>query len=234
MFKRRLTIPEIYLLIINLVPILGVWFQGWDPARIFLFYCLETILVGIFHVIKMILIMLLSKTDAYESYKTKGILILACTFLICFFIMHYGIFVFVQTSMFFAVSGIYKGELFSLDMQTLKTLLGKEGMLMMAIFIIYYILDTIKQGTVFRIDKVSDIAKLMFQPYGRIFIQQFVLIFGSMFLAFKLGYVFIVIFVLVRIYVEFFMNLNKKMEDSVNEKLEDQNISWDEYIKKKR
>ena len=185
MFQRKLTIPEIYLVFINLLPVLGVWFQGWDPARIFLFYCLETILVGIFHVIKMIMLMILSRPAEYDKYNSKLKLILACCFIVCFFILHYGIFVFVQTSMFFAISGVYKGDVFNLNQASLRLLLGNEGILMMAIFSVYYLLDLLKTVGSFRIEKPSDIIKLMFQPYARIFVQQLVLIFGSLFLAFK-------------------------------------------------
>lgn len=216
MTKSKLTLPQIYLIIINLVPLLGVWFQGWDPARIFLFYCLETILIGIFHAFKMIAVILLSEKGNLPS-TFKGSIVFAGIFIVCFFIMHYGIFVFVQTSMFFAISGIYKGDIFGLNINTLKELLGNEGMLMIAIFVVYYILDCIKQLASFRIDKVSDIVKLMFQPYVRIFIQQFVLILGSMFLAFKLGNIFILIFIVVRICIELFMNWNTKLDESTND-----------------
>jgi len=47
---------------------------------------------------------------------------------------------------------------------------------------------------------------LMFQPYGRILIQQFTVILGSMFLTFKLGKIFILVFSLVKIFVEVFLN----------------------------
>ncbi|RYD83490.1 MAG: hypothetical protein EOP53_00690 [Sphingobacteriales bacterium] len=214
MIRRKLTISQIIFIVINILPVLGVWFQGWDAARIFLFYCLETILTGIFHVVKMIAVMLLSEKGDLPG-KYKGSLVFTAVFIVCFFIMHYGIFVYVQTSMFFSVSGIYKGDLFGLSVPALKVLLGNEGMLMIAIFIVYYIIDSIRQLTFFRIEKISDIVKLMFQPYGRIFIQQFVVIFASMFLSFGLGNVFIVVFVLTRLYVELFFNFNKNIDNAL-------------------
>lgn len=214
MIKRKLTISQIILIGINLLPILGVWFQGWDAARIFLFYCLETILIGIFHVIKMILAMILSQPQGELPGRKKGGIFLLGFFIVAFFIMHYGIFVFVQTSMFFAVSGVYKGDLFNLDPTTLKRLLGREGMLMMTIFIVYYTLQTIKEATVSRIEKMSDLVKLMFQPYLRIFIQQFVLILGSMFLVFGLGNVFILIFILTKLYIEVLMSWNERISQA--------------------
>lgn len=219
MIKRKLTISQIILIGINLLPILGVWFQGWDAARIFLFYCLETILIGIFHVFKMILAIILSRPTGGDAKQNRTIFLMAL-FFVLFFILHYGIFVFVQTSMFFAVSGVYKGELFNLTPLTLQQLLGREGMLMMIIFIAYYTIQAIREIAVFRIDKISDLVKMMFQPYLRVFIQQFVLILGSMFLVFELGGIFILIFILVKLYIEIYLDWNGK----INKSLEDYKI----------
>jgi hypothetical protein len=62
--------------------------------------------------------------------------------------------------------------------------------------------------------------QLMFQPYGRIFIQQFTVILGSMFLAFGAGKIFIFIFAAVKICFEVFVNydglLNKAIDDMKN------------------
>jgi hypothetical protein len=59
--------------------------------------------------------------------------------------------------------------------------------------------------------------KLMFQPYGRIFIQQFVVILGSMFLSFGAGKLFILIFAGIKIFFELFIDydalLNKGLKD---------------------
>ena len=66
--------------------------------------------------------------------------------------------------------------------------------------------------------------QLMFQPYGRIFIQQFTVILGSMFLTFGAGKIFILVFAAVKIYFEVFVNydgiLNKTMEDMKNNRAE--------------
>ena len=60
--------------------------------------------------------------------------------------------------------------------------------------------------------------QLMFQPYGRIFIQQVTVILGSMFLSFGAGKIFIIIFAAVKIFFEVFVNydgiLNKAMEEN--------------------
>lgn len=222
MTQHKLTLSHILLIVINLVPVLGVWFQGWEASRIFLFYCLETILIGIFHVFKMIIALILSNPAGDEKIKKKGGIFLMGLFIVLFFILHYGIFVFVQTSMFFGISGLYDGTMFGLNIPTLKKLLGPEGMLMMAIFTVYYVFETTRDMVSFRISEMSDLVKMMFQPYLRIFIQQFVLIIGSIFLLFKLGSAFILVFVLTKFYIEIFLNWNEKIDASF-QKLKEEN-----------
>jgi hypothetical protein len=51
--------------------------------------------------------------------------------------------------------------------------------------------------------------RLMFEPYMRIFVQQFVVILGSIFLSFGGGKIFILVFVIVKIFFELFVNLNR-------------------------
>ena len=58
---------------------------------------------------------------------------------------------------------------------------------------------------------------LMFQPYGRIFIQQFTVLLGSIFLSLGGGKIFIMIFAFIKIIFEIFINyeslLKKGIED---------------------
>ncbi|MFI5133751.1 MAG: DUF6498-containing protein, partial [Chitinophagales bacterium] len=67
--------------------------------------------------------------------------------------------------------------------------------------------------------KTTSMTMLMFQPYGRIFIQQVTVILGSMFLAFGAGKIFILIFAAVKIFFETYFNfegmLNKGIEDEL-------------------
>jgi hypothetical protein len=60
--------------------------------------------------------------------------------------------------------------------------------------------------------------RLMFEPNMRIFVQQFVVILGSMFLTFGAGKIFILIFIVVKIFFELFVNFNRLLE--VSEKRE--------------
>ena len=56
--------------------------------------------------------------------------------------------------------------------------------------------------------KTSSLGYLMFQPYGRIFIQQVTVILGSMFLSFGAGKVFILLFAAVKIFFEVFIDFD--------------------------
>ena len=58
---------------------------------------------------------------------------------------------------------------------------------------------------------------LMFEPYIRIFIQQFTVILGSLFLSFGAGKVFIIIFAMIKIAFELFIDYAKIINE---EKLE--------------
>jgi hypothetical protein len=51
--------------------------------------------------------------------------------------------------------------------------------------------------------------RLMFEPYIRIFVQQFVVILGSMFLGFGANKIFILIFVITKIFFELFANFDR-------------------------
>ena len=69
--------------------------------------------------------------------------------------------------------------------------------------------------------KTASMMRLMFEPYGRIFVQQLTVLLGSMFLVLGGGKVFVLIFALVKIFVEVYINydsiLNKTMESMEKE-----------------
>ncbi len=221
MFKRKLTTSDFLLITVNLIPLYGVWFEGWDAARMFLVYCMETILIGIFNIIKMAAVTLFVKpTDDWENggstAKVTG------WFFIFFFIVHYGLFVTVQTGIFFGVSGLFNGKSIMDTFISIPQILGKEGQLMLLIFLMYYMLQTLS-GFFFSGEyKTISMGKLMFQPYGRIFIQQFVVILGSLFLELGAVKIFMLIFVGVKIFFELFINFAFMQKEIDKKKLKAQ------------
>ena len=208
MFKNKLTKGDLFLIAINLVPLFGVWFKNWDPKQMFLIYGLETVIAGFYNIIKMAIITLYRKTDTWENgaYKKK----VSGWFFILFFIMHYGLFVFVQMSIFGAVTGLIPTGLGFLGfMFHINRYLTHDSLLVLYGFMMVYglqmIMDFILKGEY----RKTPLTFQMFQPYPRIFIQQFVVIIGSMFLVFGAGKIFMVIFVVIKILFELYFNFDK-------------------------
>ena len=208
LLKRKLTAGDYLLIIVNLIPVYGVWFEGWNAAQIFLVYCLETVIIGLFTVVKLACVTILVKPRD-EWHVAKGSAMATGLFFILFFIVHYGIFVFVQTQIFFGVSGLIKDGSLLGTYREIPRALGHEGRLLLLIFIVYYTLQTLYDFFLSGEYKTISMMKLMFQPYGRIFVQQFVVIIGSMFLTFGATRIFILVLALVKIYFESFIKFDR-------------------------
>lgn len=81
---------------VNLIPIVGVVFFGWDVASIMLLYWSENVVIGFYNVLRMIKAQ--GKASKYGSQGKAGT--------IFFFIIHYGMFTFVH--------GMFVASLFGL------------------------------------------------------------------------------------------------------------------------
>ena len=208
MFKSKLTISDFFLILINLVPLYGVWFEGWNAAQVFLVYCLETVIIGVINVLKMACVTIFVKSkDVWENGGSTTMQ--SGWFFIFFFIIHYGFFVFVQTQVFFGVSGIANNASLFGKYAQIPALLGDNGKLMLLIFITYYSLQNVFGFFVTGNYKTISLSRLMFEPYMRIFVQQFVVILGSIFLSFGAGKVFILVFIAAKIFFELFINFDR-------------------------
>jgi len=208
MLKRKLTQSDLLLIIVNLIPVYGVWFEGWNAAQVFLVYCLETVIIGLFNVVKMACVTLFVKSrDNWQNGASNTLQ--SGWFFIFFFIVHYGLFVFIQTQIFFGVSELVKSNSLWGKYKGIPQALGNEGQLLLIIFIAYYTLDNLFNFFLSGEYKIISMSRLMFQPYGRIFVQQFVVILGSMFLGFGAGKVFIAILVAAKIFFEVYVNFDR-------------------------
>jgi len=223
---RKLTTSDYFLILANLIPVYGVWFEGWNAAQIFIVFCLETVIIGLFTVLKMACVTIFVKpTDIWQT--NGGHTLKSGLFFIIFFMVHYGFFVFVQTQIFFGVSGLIKDNSMFGMYSDIPRVLGRDGLLLLFIFIIYYTLQTLYSFFLSGQYKTISLSKLMFQPYGRIFIQQFVVIVGSLFLTLGFSNIFILVLVLVKIGFELFVNfdafLDKAEENAKKKREETQN-----------
>lgn len=211
MFKRTLTISDFLLIVVNLIPLYGVWFEGWDAKQVFLVYCMETVIVGIINVIKMACVTIFVRsTDVWENGGSTTMQ--SGWLFIFFFIVHYGFFVFIQTQIFFGVTSMVPDGSMLMRYSKIPDLLGPNGRLLLLIFIAYYTVQNVFSFFSSGAYKTISMGRLMFEPYLRIFVQQFVVILGSMFLVFGGGKIFILIFVVVKIFFELFVNLNRLLE----------------------
>lgn len=217
--KRKLSQGDWSLVIANLIPVIGVWFLGWSAKEVFLVYCLETIIIGGFTLLKLLITGLIVKKDTWQN---QGVVSKQpFWFFMLFFIMHYGLFVGVQMGIFFSVSGI--GDEHGINFWNFFTkwpsLLTNEAYIMLGVFILSYgfrlTTDFILTGDY----KTSSLGYLMFQPYGRIFIQQITVILGSMFLSFGAGKVFILIFAAIKIFFEVFIDFDGIMKKAAKGEL---------------
>lgn len=208
MLKRKLTAADYLLIIVNLVPVYCVWFEQWSATKVFLVYCLETVIIGLFTILKIAVITLFIKPrDEWQGGSVP--VQVGGLFFILFFLVHYGIFVFVQTQIFFSVSGLVSDHSTFGVYARIPAILGNEGKLLLAIFVIYYTLQTLFDFFLTGEYKTVSMLKVMMQPYGRIIVQQFVVIIGSMLLAFGGGNVFILVLALVKIYVEVYFRFDR-------------------------
>ncbi len=212
MFKRQLTAGDIFLIFINLVPLFGVWFLGWDAAQMFLVYCMETIIAGLINILKMLVVTFIKKKDVWQT-QGSSVTMVSGYFFIFFFIIHYGFFVAIQLMLFLAVSGMISDGMnpFVIFPKAFQLLDGYTWKLLLGFAVIY----TIKAFNDFILSgeyKTISLGRLMFSPYIRIVIQQFVVITGSLFLQFGAGKIFMLIFVSAKIFLEVFVNYDRLLQ----------------------
>lgn len=217
MIKKKLTGADYFLIVANLLPVVGVFFWNWSPTEVFMVYALETIIIGLFTLLKMGVVTAVRKTDdwpnAGKTTRQSGL------FFMLFFLIHYGMFVAIQTGLFIQVSGIgskYHIGFFEFFIHWPR-LLGPDAWYMLTGFLVCYgfafVWNFLRTGQY----KTISMAVLMFQPYGRIFIQQITVILGSIFLSFGAGKIFILIFAAVKIFFEVFIDYDKLLNKAAND-----------------
>lgn len=197
--KPKITVNDCFLIGMNLVPLFGVLFRNWDPKQMFLIYCMESVILGLYAILRMMLVTFYKKHHAWDT--TGGHIEVSGWFYILFFILHYGLFLVVQLIIFGAVSG-FAGEgsfgMFTFILR-IPNLLTDQSKLILYGFAFVYGAELIIRFITTEKYKHYSLGLLMFQPYGRIMLQQFVVILGSMFLTFGAGKIFMVVFVGIKI-----------------------------------
>lgn len=177
--KNLLKPSNLFLVLANIVPLLGVLFWGWDAKGVFVVYILETVLIGALNVLKMLVVYILNGTRN-EPPPSPGDNV-GGFFIIPFFIFHYYFFVFVQSVLYFAFSSIGDHSIrepYMLIRNFSPYLIGETKYAMLSLLaanLTYFIDGFVLSGQY----KKETLSGLMFQPYKRIFLQQAVVILGG-------------------------------------------------------
>ena len=187
----------------NLFPIIGVLFFDWEVYEIVVLYIFETVVAGTFNVAKMGLI--------NDSQKT---------FTIFFFIFHYNFFILIQSVFVIVLIGGHSSNSDSPHFG--QAISGLIDIFKSRDFIFSVLLIIISHSFNFYNDylkpekyKNIKINKQMFEPYKRIFVQQFTVIIGAFILMTIDGTMgFLIILVFMKIIVDLFSH----KKTSVNSK----------------
>ncbi len=214
--KRRLTYTDIFLILVNLVPVGGVWFGNWNAAGIFIVYCLESVIAGLYNVLMMFITTQFKKRDVWQN-GSKTTMVSGYGF-IAFFIVHYSFFVWIQTGMFLGFSK-YKNDSFGPEtvfifFAHLRQNIPVQAQWVLLLFIVSNGLIMLKGFILTRVYKTASLGTLMFAPYARIFVQQFCVIAGGFFLQFGAGDIFILIFACVKIFFETVLDYDRIIAES--------------------
>jgi hypothetical protein len=153
-----------------------------------------------------------------EWYNNGGVSHQSGFFFIFFFIAHYGFFALVQTTLFaHAAHLIPPGRGFFHFFFNPQNYINRNIACSLFAFIFSYVAGSfipfIQKGEY----KTVPMMLMMFQPYGRIFIQQFTVILGSMFLNSGVGKAFILVFALAKIFFELLINYGGILRKAAND-----------------
>jgi len=220
MRRRKLIASDLLMIAANLIPVAGVWFLGWKATEAFIVYAMETLIVGILTILKMLIITIIHKKDTW--YTNGGASQQSGFLFIFFFVFHFGLFALVQTTIFSQSANIVPPNSgLTYFFFNWYTYLNKDIVFMLGGFIISYLARSLVPFILDGDYKTKPLMLIMFEPYGRIFIQQFTVILGSLFLTLGLGKMFILVFAIVKIGFELYIDyeglLNKAVIDMKKE-----------------
>jgi hypothetical protein len=198
--KNSLPVPKlgmhsIPIIFWNLFPVIGVLFLGWKPESAFICYALETIVVGVFNIFRMLAI------NYYNTGGTAKKTGRMCLAMICFFIVHYYFIVFIQLFIFFKDSFLYDGLFSALS----SIIQEKSYIIALAVFVLVNVLSFANGFIGKGIYAKQSMGRQMFEPYRRFIIQQPVVMFGSFLFALTgNGYPVLIIFVVIKLVLDLF------------------------------
>lgn len=193
--KIHLTFAVMFLIGMNLIPVFGVFVFGWDVGVILLLYWLETVIVGILNVPKML------SCQGLEQSTQRKVGLFGKVFLCVFFGVHFGAFCFGHYTF---LDSFFKTipPLSSL----VAELLSAQGLLFAMIGLILSHLISMAiyfygKGEF----KTRSPNAQMFVPYGRVVLMHIVIIIGgALVAAFGAPVLALILLVLLKIGIDIF------------------------------
>lgn len=168
-FKKILSYKSSLALILsNLVPILGVLFWGWDLRSILFIYWAESAIIGFFTILKMILV-------------KDGTLLFMRVYMVCFFIIHFGLFMAVHASVLILITS---SATFGMSLESAYSYLpelfqAKDLWFAFLGLFLSHLISFITNFIFGEEKRKTTTGRLFTQPYVRIGIMHVTIVFGS-------------------------------------------------------
>ena len=178
--QRQLTTSKFFHFGVNLIPLAGVLIWDWQIVTVLAAYFIETLVVGLYTIVRMFTLSILhNKNNDYNGFATIG--------LIPFFIVHYGFFIFVQLGILTAILGDLAGvemlknatSMWDGNRKFLGAAFYDEGYIFVAGLLVSHGLFLIQNFFLNDEYKEANAMVEMFRPYGRILVQQLLVIVGG-------------------------------------------------------
>lgn len=162
--------PSLWLLIVaNAVTIFFALKEGWSLATMMWIYWIQSVMIGIFHFIRIIQLETFSTEGVSVNGKSVGALPWVKGFFATFFAMHYGIFHFVY--LIFLIVGVFT-PVFGSGMPEWK----EVGFISLLFFVNHLFSFWFNQG---RDSHEQNIGTVMMYPYARILPMHITIIIGG-------------------------------------------------------
>lgn len=166
----------------SILMLVGIFVLHWKPEVVIIAYFLETIIIGVIHIFKLLIVLRYGDKQLIDPTKKD---IFTGFSVIPFFIFHYFFFIFVQSIFIFEMLGdMIPSENGSFNVFGNYAYLLSQHDVFMAFLTLAFsnVAMTFKNFVLPGEFRRTTTSKLYFQPYVRIFIQQFVTIFAWFFM----------------------------------------------------
>ena len=194
---------SVFLLIFsNLVPLIGAVFFHWDMSSIIFLYWLESSVIGLFNVAKMITIIHHNPNQRFTPDPNFSVTLPAWPFgygRVLFFLFHFGISMLVH-GFFLTFSGLIK----FINLNTVSSI------------IVAYFSMIISHGVSFYTNFISkkeylrtSLTRQMFQPYGRVTVMHFTILFAAFPFINNTSIVPVILLVVMKTIVDLFSHLKE-------------------------